>query len=169
MLTISVSLPPQGCAQNFHGHHMVAARAVEAHRKEARGAALAARLAARLPEFAFRRIVVAATWFCAPLAKDGRYRPTDGTNAQGALKAAIDGLVDAGLVGDDDHKRAAQGVPTLLRTAKEHGGRRGVEIRVEGYGAPTEAERAAFRERRMKRAMAAAKAAATRAMKRGRR
>ncbi len=36
--------------------------------------------------------------------RDGRYRPDDAGNAIYALKAAIDGLIDANLILDDDYK-----------------------------------------------------------------
>lgn len=46
---------------------------------------------------------VTLTLVYARRARDGYYRPTDAGNAIYALKAAIDGLIDAGLIVDDDY------------------------------------------------------------------
>ena len=42
-------------------------------------------------------------------ARDGYYRPMDWGNAAYALKAAIDGLIDAGLIVDDDYTHVVRG------------------------------------------------------------
>ncbi|GEM_PF-3099013 len=157
-LTIEIPLPPVGCAQNSRKHRMAANRDVQAHREHARDAARQVRLAAGLGAPAFRSIVVTATWFMAPRAKDGRYRPLDGTNAQGALKAALDGLTDAGLTMDDDDAAVRQMPPTMLRRPEQHGGRAMVSLLVEGIGAGeiTPEERAEWRRKQDEKALRAA-------------
>ena len=42
-------------------------------------------------------------------ASDGYYRPTDWGNAAYSLKAAIDGIIDAGLIVDDDYRHVVRG------------------------------------------------------------
>ena len=151
-IRVAISLPPKDVAKNARAHHHAVARAVASHRAEAMNAAFGARLRLGLDAPAFRKLVVTATWYLAPLRGDGRYRPRDGTNAQDALKAALDGLVDAGLVHDDDDLSVEQMPPTMLRSPEEHGGVRGVELRIEGTGAPTPAMRAAWERREHARA-----------------
>jgi hypothetical protein len=52
------------------------------------------------------------------------YCPMDNQNAISALKAAIDGIVDAGLIEDDNRKIVKAIYPVnLYRTRKEHQGR----------------------------------------------
>lgn len=63
-----------------------------------------------------------------------RYRPLDEANAIAALKGAIDGLVDAGVLKSDTHEWLKWGECRLLRTAKAHGGRSGVVLRFEVVG-----------------------------------
>jgi hypothetical protein len=77
-------------------HHMKRAQTVRATRE--RWAWLA--LAERIPRL--ERIEVIA----APLAKDRRWRP-DVAACYPAVKAAIDGLVDARVILDDDDSRLA--------------------------------------------------------------
>lgn len=64
---------------------------------------LLAEEAVRLVEKPFHRAHVTLTlrWF--KRSQDGLYRPEDAGNAIYALKAAIDGIVDAGLLADDDY------------------------------------------------------------------
>lgn len=154
VIEIEVSLPPVECAKNSRAHHQAAGKAVAAHRLEAKLAAQKARHAAGLTEPAFASIVITAAWYMAPKEKDGRYRPRDGTNAQDALKAAIDGLVDAGIVVDDTEDLVKQDPPIMLRHPAEHEGRRCVVLRIEGFGAVTDELRE--RHRRKKEAKAQA-------------
>ena len=52
------------------------------------------------------------------------YCPMDNQNAISALKAAIDGIVDAGVIEDDNRKIVKAIYPVnLYRTRKEHQGR----------------------------------------------
>jgi hypothetical protein len=57
----------------------------------------------RLIEKPFPRAHVTLTLRWHKRASDGLYRPMDAGNAIYALKAAIDGIVDAGLLVDDDY------------------------------------------------------------------
>jgi hypothetical protein len=50
-------------------------------------------------------------------ASDGFYRPMDWGNAAYALKAAIDGVIDAGLIVDDDYKHVVRGSCAVQRCA----------------------------------------------------
>jgi len=79
-----------------------------------------------------KRIRVSSEWFMArtETTKD-RYRPLDSQNALGSLKAAFDGLVDAGLIESDGHKFLEIGTVTLNRSAKEHKGRCAVDLIIE--------------------------------------
>ncbi len=78
------------------------------------------------------QIIIDSTWYMArtPTTRD-RYRPLDIQNAIGALKAAFDGIVDAGLVVSDNHNHLLIGSTELLRSAKRHQGRACVELNIE--------------------------------------
>jgi hypothetical protein len=56
-------------------------------------------------------------------AADGYYRPLDAGNALYALKAAVDGLIDAGLVVDDDyrHVRRLTGIVERCESYQDEG------------------------------------------------
>lgn len=62
-------------------------------------------------------------------ASDGYYRPTDASNAIYSLKAALDGLIDAGLIVDDDYRHVQEIAGRIARcgTAAEEGLRVEVE------------------------------------------
>ena len=74
-------------------------------------------------------IVISTTWYMGPT-YDPRYRPLDSTNANAALKAAIDGFVDAGLVPNDSYKFVSLMPPTLFRSKKEHEGKAEIIVEV---------------------------------------
>lgn len=50
-------------------------------------------------------------------ASDGYYRPMDWGNAAYALKSAIDGIIDAGLIVDDDYRHVVRGSCAVERCA----------------------------------------------------
>ena len=91
--TIVLPLPPKPCWQNVRCHWAVKREAVKSHRGTAKLLTLAA-LASEQPMWESAVIDFAFYW------------PTkarrDPLNALGAMKAAIDGLVDAKLLVDDD-------------------------------------------------------------------
>lgn len=125
-VTLEIPLPPKGCAQNDHSHWRVRAKANQIHKDEAFAVALEQymRVGQLCPP-----VVVHHTWYMARDEREGmrgvprRYRPLDEGNAIGALKAAIDGIVLAGLLPSDAHNVLRWGDGRLFRTAKEHGGK----------------------------------------------
>ena len=138
-LRITIPLPPKALSPNFHGSHWFVKDATKAYRKAAGWAAKAA-MSDRSPFFvAFDRATVTATFYCGPTmmtkagVPDGLYRPLDSTNANDSLKAAIDGLKDAGVFPEDDHTRVRMMPPTLLRRKKEHQGRAEVLLEIEEW------------------------------------
>ena len=74
---------------------------------------------------------ISVDWYMAPRKGDGCYRPLDVQNAIGALKATVDGLVDAGVVVSDTHRHLSWGEVRLYRNAAEHGGRCELVLTVE--------------------------------------
>lgn len=76
-------------------------------------------------------IKVHAHFWCAPVKGDKRYRPLDKGNAIGSLKAAIDGIVDAGVVPSDSHEWLSFGDIELYRTKDKHGGETGLTLVIE--------------------------------------
>lgn len=100
-VTLVLGLPPSDCAPNLRsgrGHWSHRARAARSYRYEA---AIAARDCGRLTP----PVRVTAMFRTAPHPtlgrSDGTYRPLDAGNAIAALKAAIDGIVDAGVIPND--------------------------------------------------------------------
>lgn len=102
---VTLPLPPGQLSPNARGHWAKKDRAVKAYRTLA---ANAVRLVGRVPE-----------WPGATMAAV-LYMPTantpDDDNAAASLKAARDGIADAGLVQDDKHIRA---LPTLVQVDRE--------------------------------------------------
>lgn len=94
--TISLPLPGGLLSPNYkpgsHGSRMAQARVTKKYRELARKAVEEIRLE-NLP---WRRCSVEASFF------HSTKRKRDPDNANGSLKAAYDGMVDAGLVPDDD-------------------------------------------------------------------
>lgn len=143
----SLPLPPAGCSSNKEsGRHWV-----ERHRarKDYRSAGFAfcyqaIRIAfnptmrvdmvlngdAKQKHFC-RKVKISSEWFLGRnLPNDGRYRPRDVGNAISALKAAVDGFVDAKLVPDDSSRHVDWGT-CVLHSAKESGKRAEVVITIE--------------------------------------
>ena len=89
-----------------------------------------------------KKVRIHHTWYCgknayemaagAKCAKKYRqYRPKDAANAITALKAAIDGIVDAGVLVDDRSDFVEWGKFVRLSTQKQHGGRCEIVLRFE--------------------------------------
>jgi crossover junction endodeoxyribonuclease RusA len=93
--TVILTLPPSACSQNSRCHWSERARATSAYRKEAWAMFLQAK-----PRDWTRRPVKLQVHMRYGRGSRG-YKPQDVQNAIGALKAAIDGMVDAGIVPDD--------------------------------------------------------------------
>jgi hypothetical protein len=125
VVEVFVPLPPQGCQQNNRRHWRVVARAVKEYR-------LAAQAACQGKATLKPPVRVHHTWFMGRTTAElvvvdhKRYRPMDEGNAIGALKAAIDGLVDGKVLAGDTAKELRWGDCVMHRTAKEHQGKSGV-------------------------------------------
>ena len=126
-VTLELPLPLAKCSPNarFCGHWSAAAEA----RRDYKAECLAC-----LPriDYMFGKMFAAATirteWFLGPA--EGRYHPRDQQNATASLKAAVDAIVDAGYLPDDSSKYLTWG-ETVLRTARESGGRACVVVTLE--------------------------------------
>lgn len=104
-LTISLPLPVKvlqpNCTIGSFGGRMMKASATKRYRR----LACEAVEAERIESGPWRKVKVAAEFFF----KDSRIRDQD--NAMGSLKAVYDGIVDSGLIPDDDYKQMERGVP----------------------------------------------------------
>ena len=94
LLAIEIPIPPRTLSPNGRAHFHAKGRARRVQRDTSRMAALAA--LGRNPQLRWHDATVSVTWY----AKSARWPDTD--NAIGSLKGAIDGLVDAGVLIDDD-------------------------------------------------------------------
>lgn len=136
MIQIEVPLPPAACHPHAKGHWRPKAEATKEYRQMAKIAAIQQTKGCKF----LGRCRVSHEWFMgkcraeqsvSPLRSAKRYRPRDIANAIASLKAAIDGIVDAGVIGDDNHKVLQWGDCTLHRDAKSHGGKSCVVLRFE--------------------------------------
>lgn len=92
-ITIVLPLPPRECWQNSHTHYRVRAKHIKAYRAACKTQTTAA-LRCERPEWEAAKVSFLFYW------NDKRRR--DPLNAMAAMKAGIDGIVDAGLLIDDD-------------------------------------------------------------------
>lgn len=92
-LTITLPLPPRACWQNHRGHWSKGSKARQQQRFTARVRALEVMNRAE-PRWEKATVRFEFYW------PDARRR--DPLNAMAAMKAAVDGLVDAGVLADDD-------------------------------------------------------------------
>ena len=93
-VTIEVPIPPRSLSPNGRAHYHAKGRAKRIQRDTARLAALAA--LGRTPQPRWEKATALVTWY----AKTARWPDAD--NAMGSLKGAIDGMVDAGVMLDDN-------------------------------------------------------------------
>ena len=140
-----VPLPLRDLSPNGYKHWRKVSAAKKAHRDECSLIAVnALDKFTGWPESEFIARV-SMIWFMGPnpnevlfgkscKAKDRAYHPLDRQNADASMKAAIDGLVDAGMIWKDDHKHLKWGETELMRTKKEHCKQSGVKITVEVIG-----------------------------------
>lgn len=94
-LRIELPLPPAGLSPNARGAWQKKARLTKRYRELACWLTRDARRKAGLPRRAWPRAVATAHFFWPVL------RARDVDNAQASLKAAFDGMVDAGLIAGD--------------------------------------------------------------------
>lgn len=113
---VRVSLPPPACSPNWRGGHWaVRAKAKKIHRAEAMAAARLEMRGDTPPRW------IAAHFEATFHLPDKRKR--DPGNLQASLKAAIDGIVDSGMLADDDQL-------TIHPTKKQVSAHSRVEMRV---------------------------------------
>jgi crossover junction endodeoxyribonuclease RusA len=129
-MRIELPLPPSDCSPNAHVHWRRKATATKFYREVARTMAALAKASLDVP------VVVETEWYMGKsqvekaTGKTVYYRPRDIQNANSSLKGAIDGLVDAGLIPDDNHKWLQWGRCSLYRSEKEHQGKLGVVLTI---------------------------------------
>jgi len=118
MIEITLPLPPKQLHPNGRCHYMAKARAVKKARWEAGIAAVAALEGRKPPRW--EKATVQATFY---VAKKG-----DGDGRNSSLKAALDGLQDAGIVANDSGLTV---LPPLQVLDPRRGGQRKVVLRIE--------------------------------------
>jgi len=97
VITLYIPRPHRSLAQNARGHWAIALP----HKKAQKDACLLA--VASLPKVTFDWVRITFRYVNGKRVK-GEYEPADHQNAGGALKAAIDGIVESGLIQDDNKK-----------------------------------------------------------------
>lgn len=125
-LTINLPLPPKACSPNFKGHWAEKGRATKQYREAARMLCYAA----KPKDWDAERISIKPEFFLSRHDTRG-YHPLDKQNAIASLKAAIDGLVDAGLLPNDSNNKIVWEDPILHRSLKEHKGKAAVLLHIE--------------------------------------
>ncbi len=93
LLGLTLGLPPKALWSNARVHWRIKSRATKAYRRESRYVALEALAGRPRPEWPEAQIQATFYFSCK--------RRRDRDNALAALKAAFDGLQDAGVVADD--------------------------------------------------------------------
>ncbi len=114
-VTLEIPLPPVECSQNWRGHWAPKAKATAEYRQDV---AMLWRLNAP-HDWRTAPVVLSMEFYMGPTI-ERRYRPLDVGNAIGAMKAAIDGLIDAGMAPSDSHRNVMFGPVVLYRAKKEH-------------------------------------------------
>lgn len=118
-VTIEIPLPPRHCQSNGpHFHWAVKARARSQYRQEAFYCAKEQHATTLQGP-----VRLSVDVYAARKAYDGRYRPVDAQNLVAAMKGALDGIVDAGVIRDDNHKCLTWDEVRFLTTKSEHLGR----------------------------------------------
>ena len=92
-MRLVLDLPPRELSPNFRSHWAKKAKAVKYYREQAWARA---RIEAPRPFLEWKRATLRTTWYL----PDARRRDPD--NLMASLKAAIDGLVDARVLADDN-------------------------------------------------------------------
>ncbi len=146
-LTFEIPLPPKDCSPNraSHQHFRHRSTATKEYRKAVWAIAKEAMPAVYVPvpvrihhEWYMGQSKTETSLRAAYLASGGKkklpsefYRPRDKQNAIAALKAAIDGIVDARIIPDDNDEWLDWGQCTFYRKPEQHGGRSCVVITLE--------------------------------------
>lgn len=125
-ITVTIPLPHRDCSPNGYKHW----RKVSAAKKDQRQDACIAALAAKPKDWTLGKCRVSATFYGARKGQQV-YVPRDVLNAWASLKAALDGLTDAGMWPDDSKQWVELGACEILSDAKAHKGRSEVELRIE--------------------------------------
>jgi hypothetical protein len=140
VLAIEISLPPAAATAHNKGHWRVKAQAIKAYRETF--ASLSDLMMMHRHGAIGFKVRIHHEWFLGkwpleeklgancPIALK-RYRPADEGNAIQALKPAIDGIVDTGILIDDRAAFVEWGDYVRHGTQKEHGGRSCVVLRLE--------------------------------------
>jgi len=140
-LEVRIGLPPIGCSPNVGRCHWgPESKARRQQRMECAYRATRAKQATGFP--CLRRARIHVVFFMGKrdlLPSTAFYRPRDRQNAIASIKGAVDGLVDARVLIDDDHRVLEWGEVQLKRTAKEHGGEAGVLLVIEAMEGGTDA------------------------------
>lgn len=114
-ITATIPLPPDELSPNVRVHWAARAKATKSHRFSAFVALSAAKRAANW--HAKRPVEIDIEYRCH--AKAQGYKPRDVQNAISSLKAALDGLADAGIVGSDAAYWLRIGRVSLLTRASD--------------------------------------------------
>ncbi len=122
-LLVKLPLPPSECSQNFHGDWRRRMRVTKQYREKCGWAWLSAAKAAGWVQQ--QSVEVEAVYCC--YSKCEGYKARDIQNAIGAMKPAIDAMVDAGIIPGDTKNHLDWGRVELLTTMKD-------AVKVDGPG-----------------------------------
>lgn len=129
-LTIEIPLPPVYLRAQVNGNRMVRAMYTKKYRKEVKQICQAL----YQPQFQ-GKVYIDHFWYYGEDAQEKsgkkshkKYRPMDAGNAIQAMKAAVDGIVDSGLLIDDKAAYVAWGEFVRYGTKKEHQGKSGIVL-----------------------------------------
>lgn len=114
-ITATIPLPPDELSPNARVHWAARAKATKNHRFAAFAALSSAKRDAKWP--GKRPVTIDIEYRCH--AKAQGYKPRDVQNALSSLKAALDGLADAGIVGSDAAYWLRIGRVSLLTRASD--------------------------------------------------
>ncbi len=120
-----IGLPYDGCQQNNPRHWRIRQQAVKTYREECAWSYHAA----KLPRYE-TTITIHSDWYMPRKREKGVYKPEDKFNAAGALKSAVDALIDAQVVMDDTDKFVDIGSIVFHREAHPERGT-GIMLRLE--------------------------------------
>lgn len=139
---ITLDLPPAAVTAHNSGAWHAKSGAVRDYRESAHQALLIGHRALIRAGAIHFKVRISHEWFLGKTKMEAtlggkcpkkwkKYRPADEGNAIQALKPAIDGIVDAGVLFDDKAEYVEWGKFIRHGTAKDHGGKCHVVIRLE--------------------------------------
>jgi hypothetical protein len=149
-IQIRIPLPPAGVTAHNSGHWRSKSEAIRLYRKIVCETAAVSIVGYELP--LKYKVRIHHDWYLGRTALESQlgarcpksakhYRPTDEGNAIQALKPAIDGLVDAGVLFDDRAAYVEWGTFTRRSTAKEHEGKCEIILTIEILTTPAPPKR----------------------------